>query len=245
MFKKVWLVGLFTFLGIVSSSSAACASDVFRLGFQSESEVPATRLGQLPKEATAEKTCCFRGFRCGVVAPCCVVTTVTCLPPAIVTIPRLTICAPVCPPVIVTRRVFWSACFPRVVLSTPICSSVTLGSPTITAGPSFSLSTPTTPGVIPGTTPPPMQLPFPRSEPSKSATIPQQPSQTGTFDYDGGPKSPVPMPGLNPIPMKSKPTQALEGIPVSYEISRTAKYRYPAYGEKTETTKPVLRSVSR
>lgn len=67
----------------------------------------------------------------------------------------------------------------------------------------------------------------------------------GTFDYDGGPRSPVPLPGTDPAaprrsappPTNVQPSAPLEGLPVSFPAVRTApKYTYPAYGEQPRST---------
>jgi hypothetical protein len=54
----------------------------------------------------------------------------------------------------------------------------------------------------------------------------------GTFQYDGGPANPVPMPKAEPAPNRAAPrTIVPEGRVVSFE-SKAPKYSYSAYGEK-------------
>lgn len=69
--------------------------------------------------------------------------------------------------------------------------------------------------------------------------------QNGTYYYDGGPQSPVPMPRpaleTKPVPMPLPPaapqkTVPLDGIPVSLPAKSTVKIVYPAYGEKPVQT---------
>jgi len=56
----------------------------------------------------------------------------------------------------------------------------------------------------------------------------------GTYDYDGGPRIPVPMPmqKVDPAPTKTQPTVPLDGRPVSLPIQAKPKYSFPAYGEQ-------------
>ena len=60
----------------------------------------------------------------------------------------------------------------------------------------------------------------------------------GTFPYDGGPRVPMPMPGVEPAPFGVPPrgvtpTVPLDGRPVSLQVRSTTapKWTYPAYGE--------------
>jgi len=63
--------------------------------------------------------------------------------------------------------------------------------------------------------------------------------EDGTFPYDGGPASPVPMPKADPVPVPSRdsvpPTPKPEGRIVSLPAPTTS-FAYPAYGEKTAPT---------
>jgi len=126
----------------------------------------------------------------------------------------------------------------------PIADTV----PGVTANFSLKLGNPlnqpqpaiTNPG--PATMPPAATLPAPsvRQYPS----TPSQPSlprpADGTFDYDGGPKAPVPMPQTQPAPpMNTQPSVPLEGRPVSLQVRSTApRYTYPAYGEVPRVPAP-------
>jgi hypothetical protein len=59
----------------------------------------------------------------------------------------------------------------------------------------------------------------------------------GTFPYDGGPRSPVPMPRAEPAPMSTPPPSVpLEGRSVSLPPTKVAKYAYPAYGDQPTPT---------
>ncbi len=85
-----------------------------------------------------------------------------------------------------------------------------------------------------------------QSAPLPSTQAPATPAPNGgTFRYDGGPRSPVPLPDgtqatppsnpapTNPAP-RTRPSLPLEGRPVSITISQPTpkKYTYPAYGER-------------
>jgi len=61
--------------------------------------------------------------------------------------------------------------------------------------------------------------------------------EDGTFPYDGGPASPVPMPKADPVPSRDpvRPTPKPEGRIVSLPAPTTS-FAYPAYGEKTAPT---------
>jgi hypothetical protein len=65
------------------------------------------------------------------------------------------------------------------------------------------------------------------------APRPVKPGQpNGTYQYDGGPANPVPMPRAEPAPSRAAPrTIVPEGRVVSFE-SKAPKYSYSAYGEK-------------
>ena len=61
--------------------------------------------------------------------------------------------------------------------------------------------------------------------------------EDGTFPYDGGPSSPVPMPKADPVPSRDpvrpapKPEDRIVSLPAP-----TTQLAYPAYGEKTAPT---------
>lgn len=87
-------------------------------------------------------------------------------------------------------------------------------------------------------TQPGVPTPVPAPQPGNGAP------NNGTFNYDGGPRSPVPLPSpgsdqapprSEPAPMRSQPTVPLEGRPVSIQVVRPTpkKYTYPAYGERS------------
>ena len=61
--------------------------------------------------------------------------------------------------------------------------------------------------------------------------------EDGTYPYDGGPASPVPMPKADPVPSRDpvRPTPKPEGRIVSLPASTTS-FAYPAYGEKAAPT---------
>lgn len=80
------------------------------------------------------------------------------------------------------------------------------------------------PGVVQGSERPTPYLP---SDPQPA---PRPLPNDGTFDYDGGPRSPVPLPKADQ-PNNKPPTVPLEGRPVSLPGRSTPKYTYPAYGE--------------
>jgi hypothetical protein len=63
-------------------------------------------------------------------------------------------------------------------------------------------------------------------------TNPMPPADDGTYQYDGGPQNPVPMPKAEPGPANGKGTQLPPGRVVSLPTRSAPKYTYPAYGEK-------------
>jgi hypothetical protein len=65
----------------------------------------------------------------------------------------------------------------------------------------------------------------------------------GTFQYDGGPQQPVPMPQAEPAPTKIKPAPVPGGRVVSF-TAPAAKYTYRAYGEKLPAASPDNTSPS-
>ncbi len=75
------------------------------------------------------------------------------------------------------------------------------------------------------------------------APTPGRPAD-GTFDYDGGPRVPVPLPKAEPAPMNPQPTVPLDGRPVSLPVRSTpVKYYYPAYGEQPRKPAATDRSI--
>jgi len=102
---------------------------------------------------------------------------------------------------------------------------------------------------MPNQLPPATQQQFPSTQqpplaPELQPMQPVEPRQPvpGTYDYDGGPQNPVPLPrnGVqeNPTRVLPRPTVPLEGRPVSLP-AKNAKYSYPAYGEKPGKSVPV------
>jgi hypothetical protein len=76
----------------------------------------------------------------------------------------------------------------------------------------------------------PRQVAPAESEPIPAPRPAQPKRDDGTFQYDGGPSNPVPMPQAEPAPSRTTPV-----IPEGRVVSRSAespKYSYPAYGEK-------------
>jgi hypothetical protein len=59
------------------------------------------------------------------------------------------------------------------------------------------------------------------------------PKEGGTYQYDGGPANPVPMPPADPAPSRLRPAPVVpEGRTVSLQAA-APKYQYAAYGEKS------------
>jgi hypothetical protein len=79
-------------------------------------------------------------------------------------------------------------------------------------------------------------LPAPNQNPGLSPN-------PGTFEYDGGPRAPVPLPRAEPTPMNPQPSLPLDGRPVSLPLRATPKYTYPAYGELPRTPAPKDGSI--
>ena len=78
--------------------------------------------------------------------------------------------------------------------------------------------------------------------PAPRRSRPAQPD--GTFQYDGGPTSPVPMPQAGPEPSRTSPrTIVPEGRVVSLP-AKTPKYSYAAYGEKPQSRSADVRQVA-
>lgn len=89
--------------------------------------------------------------------------------------------------------------------------------------------------------------------PALSPVSPQpyvtMPAIEGSYPYDGGPVSPVPLPGARPTTPSSSPPPAtvpLEGRAVSLP-STSPKFTYPAYGEKATPVvdSPPVQHVAR
>jgi hypothetical protein len=59
------------------------------------------------------------------------------------------------------------------------------------------------------------------------------PQEDGTFPYNGGPSSPVPLPNVEPIPQRGAPIDPGKGRVVSLP-TYSPKFAYPAYGEKVK-----------
>jgi len=91
----------------------------------------------------------------------------------------------------------------------------------------------------------PTAQPFsmPSLKPQAPATPPSPPLSAippgGTFQYDGGPANPVPMPRSDPKPdskpttVPAVPTVPFEGRPVSLPAPvRPVRLAYPAYGDR-------------
>jgi hypothetical protein len=103
------------------------------------------------------------------------------------------------------------------------CSSVASATrPPYSPSPSYSLRP--NPSVNPGPTVTPPTLPPPT----------ENKGNPGSYQYNGGPKDPVPMPRAdeNPMSLPRKP-RITEDIPVSTAVkdAKTGKWVYPAYGE--------------
>jgi len=84
-------------------------------------------------------------------------------------------------------------------------------------------------------------VPLTPAQPNDGSPTPMP--NDGTFDYDGGPRAPVPMPKAEPVPMNTQPTVPLEGRPVSLPDRSTPKYTYPAYGEQPRNPAPTVRTI--
>jgi hypothetical protein len=95
-----------------------------------------------------------------------------------------------------------------------------------TLAPSYSLeySVPST-TLPPTPTTPPVERPMPKADEQ-------------TFPYDGGPRSPVPMPTPDAAPKPAPNKVPVEGTPVSLPDSR-AGFTYPAYGEDLVPSAPA------
>jgi hypothetical protein len=89
-------------------------------------------------------------------------------------------------------------------------------------------------GYVPQGTP----VPQPGSAEDRGVPVPKPGSaEDGTFPYDGGPSSPVPMPKADPVPSRDpvRPAPKPEGRIVSLPAP-TTPFAYSAYGEKTAPT---------
>jgi hypothetical protein len=72
---------------------------------------------------------------------------------------------------------------------------------------------------------------MPRIDDSNVPPSPRQLNPNGPFQYDGGPKDPVPMPKPDVSP-KVQTNERFVSLPGA------KRYSYAAYGEKTETKTP-------
>jgi hypothetical protein len=65
-------------------------------------------------------------------------------------------------------------------------------------------------------------------------TLPMPTPSNGTYDYDGGPANPVPLPRATPaptaVPPKAAPAPALREVSVPQR--QPTRYTYAAYGEQ-------------
>jgi hypothetical protein len=108
--------------------------------------------------------------------------------------------------------------------------------------PSYSYSSYYSPGYycpIDGTLAPSYSLEYsaPSTTPPVERPMPKADEQT--FPYDGGPRSPVPMPTPDQAPPKPVPNKLPpEGTPVSLPGAR-AGFTYPAYGENPLPSAPA------
>ncbi len=69
---------------------------------------------------------------------------------------------------------------------------------------------------------------------------PQSAPDNGTYPYDGGPRTPVPLPKADPGPGVVPPVATIvEGRVISL-ATKPAKYAYPAYGEQPGKPDPSL-----
>jgi hypothetical protein len=95
----------------------------------------------------------------------------------------------------------------------------------------------------PNANPPAYSQPY--QQPYNQPSVPQQSQQNGTYQYDGGPSNPVPMPKTEPRPTTpTQPSVPLEGRVVSLP-SKPGKYVYPAYGEQATRTSGNGTAVTR
>jgi len=71
----------------------------------------------------------------------------------------------------------------------------------------------------------------------KPGIIPPMPRADGTYSYDGGPSTPVPMPrGEESMSLPRVPTPVVDHV-VSLPVGpKTGKWQYPAYGEQPRRT---------
>jgi len=94
------------------------------------------------------------------------------------------------------------------------------------------------------------------SAPYPAPSTPVQPGpNNGTFEYDGGPRSPVPIPRgessnppTDPAPRNVQPPVPLEGRAVSIPapaVRPAPRYTYPAYGELPRASTDSSRQVKR
>jgi hypothetical protein len=69
------------------------------------------------------------------------------------------------------------------------------------------------------------------------------PGGAGTFQYNGGPANPVPMPQAKPMPPKPPAPEAAEDRPISQPVAKPAKFAYPAYGDSPTKSAPASRPM--
>jgi hypothetical protein len=89
------------------------------------------------------------------------------------------------------------------------------------------------PGTANGTTARQLPPPTPLGQPVQPLT-PTAPAANGTFHYDGGPSTPVPMPipdTPGTTPPRIEPIDQPASIPISLPVKKPA-LKYPAYGKK-------------
>jgi hypothetical protein len=86
-----------------------------------------------------------------------------------------------------------------------------------------------------------------QAPPQGRTLLPPPRNDDGTFQYDGGPNVPMPVPaddGTTPTFRQKRPTVPLDGKLVSIP-ARDAKYSYPAYGEAPTSSNVVQTAPAR
>jgi len=272
MFVRRWTASLLAVAGVIVWTSASQAADVFRLAMPSNTDTPTMTLGSAASDDA--ETIDVRGFRggfcggyrggfcggyrggigCGVfrgggrILNGCGRAVFGCRP----AIGYGYCAAPIysyyssgysCYP-------YYSggySCYPSYSYY-PIATDLSLPSAT------FSLRiNPLVPRIVAqplsGTQVPLNQAPL--GDPVPYPTPGLMPPADGTYDYDGGPRLPVPMPKVEPAPTRSQPPVPLDGRPVSLPRRTQPKYNFPAYGEQPrypaekEDTLPVRNEANR
>jgi hypothetical protein len=67
------------------------------------------------------------------------------------------------------------------------------------------------------------------------STVPEVPAGPGTFEYNGGPRTPIPVPdGEQTVTQPPRRPVLVTDLAVSTKIS--GKWHYPAYGERATRT---------